>query len=305
LKSKVMGLSEAVKEIPNEGACLALGGFAITRNPIAFVHEIIRQQKKDLDVYQTVAGMDTELLVGAGCVKKLNYTSGSLDRFGRLERINADIDQGKLDIREYSGLSLSMRFLAGAMGIPFIPTKALLGTHMLRDLIEKKDDGVRVETSPFDGEKYVYLKAIQPDIAVIHAQYADKTGNVIIEGPKWDVEMAKSAKKLYVTVEKIVSEEYIKQNVEKVAIPSLYTHAIIEVPFGAFPNAVYKVYDYDREYLIDYAKTNKNIDKYDNYLKEYVLGTKDHNEFLEKIGGLARLSNIKADPIFGYKVEVS
>jgi glutaconate CoA-transferase subunit A len=304
LKSKVIGLSEAVKQIPQEGASIALGGFAITRNPIAFVNEMIRQKKRELDVYQVVVGIDAESLVGAGCVKKLNYSAGSLDRFGRLERINADIDQGKLDIREYSGLSISLRFLAGAMGIPFIPSKALLGTHMLRDLLAKNDDGVKVETSPFDGDKYVYLKALQPDFAVIHAQYADEKGNVIIEGPKWDLETAKSAKKLFVTVEKIVSTEFIRQNAQKVAIPSLFTHAVIEVPFGAFPTAVYKAYDYDRDFLVEYAKINQDVNEYDKYLNDYVYGTKDHNEFLQKIGGLERLNRIKADPVYGYRVEV-
>ncbi|WP_422445111.1 CoA transferase subunit A [Thermoanaerobacterium sp. DL9XJH110] len=302
MKSKVMGLGEAVREIPDEGAHIAVGGFAITRNPIAFVNEIIRQKKKELNVYQTIAGMDTDLLVGAGAVRKLTYSGGSLDRFGRLERINEAIDRGRLDIREYSGLSLTLRFLAGSMGIPFIPTKSLLGTDMLRDLIAKKDDSVKIETSPFDGEKYVFLKSLQPDIVVIHAQYADENGNVVIEGPVWDVEMAKAAKKLYVTVEKIVSTEYIKQHPEKVAIPSVYTHAVIEVPFGAFPTAVYKVYDYDKDFLTRYAKINKNEEDFNNYLAEYVFGTKDHNEFLEKIGGLARLNGIKADPVFGYRV---
>jgi acyl CoA:acetate/3-ketoacid CoA transferase alpha subunit len=296
-----MELSQAVGEIPESNAHLALGGFAIARNPIAFVNEIIRQGKKELNVYQTVAGMDTDLLVGAGAVKKLAYSGGSLDRFGRLERINEAIDQGRLDIREYSGLSISLRFLAGSMGIPFIPTKSLLGTDMLRDLIRKNDDSIKIETSPFDGEKYVYLKSLQPDFAVIHAQYADEKGNVIIEGPLWDVEMAKSAKKLYVTVEKIVSTEFVKRNPEKVAIPSMYTHAVIEVPYGAFPTAVYKAYDYDKDFLANYAKTNKNAGEYKKFLEEYVFGTRNHNEFLEKAGGLARLNGIKADPVFGYK----
>lgn len=300
MKSKVMELSQAVREIPEENGHLALGGFAIARNPIAFVNEIIRQHKKGLNVYQTVAGMDTELLVGAGMVKKLEYSAGSLDRFGRLEQINDAIDKGRLDIREYSGLSISLRFLAGSMGIPFIPTKTLLGTDMLRNLLRKNDDEVKVEISPFDGEKYVYLKMLQPDIAVIHAQYSDEKGNVIIEGPQWDVEMAKSAKKLYVTVEKLVSTEFIKKNPEKVAIPSMYTHAVIEVPFGAYPTSVYRMYDYDSEFLTKYAKINKNTEEFNKYLNEYVFGTKNHNEFLNKIGGLDRMSKITADPVYGY-----
>lgn len=300
MKSKVRPLKDIVAEIPDSGAHIALGGFAITRNPVAFVFELIRQCKKDLTIYQIVGGMETDLLVGAGLVKRLEYSAGSLDRFGRLERINEAIDKGLIEVREYSGLSMALRFLAGSMGIPFIPTKCLLGTEMLKVLLEKKDDAVRVENSPFDGERYVYLKALQPDFAVIHAQYADEKGNVIIEGPHWDVETAKSAKKLIVTVEKVVSTEFIKRYPEKVVIPSVYVYAIAEVPFGAFPNAVYKCYDYDAEMLTEYAKVSKDGVEFKRFVDEYVLGTKDFDEFLEKIGGVRRLNKIKADPVYGY-----
>ncbi|MGB9839285.1 CoA transferase subunit A [Thermovenabulum sp.] len=300
MNNKVKSLSEVVSQIPDEGAVIAFGGFAIARNPIAFVLEMIRQKKRKLRVYQIVAGMDTDLLVGAGLVERLEYSGGSLDRFGRLERINEAIDKGKLDVREYTGMSMSLRFLAGSMGVPFIPTKTLLGTDMLRILVEKNDDAVRVENSPFDGERYVYLKAIQPDFAVIHAQYGDEKGNVIIEGPYWDVETAKSAKKLFVTVEKIVSTEFIKRFPEKVVIPSMYTSAVIEMPFGAFPTSVYKFYDYDQKFLMQYAEINKNKDEFEKFINEFVFGTKDFVEFLEKIGGIRRLNEILADPVYGY-----
>lgn len=300
MSGKVKRLEEIVAEIPDEGAHIALGGFAITRNPIAFAFELIRQNKRNLTIYQIVGGMETDLLVGAGLVKRLEYSAGSLDRFGRLERINEAIDKGLIEVREYSGTSMALRFLAGAMGIPFIPTKYLLGTEMLKVLLDKKDEAVRVETSPFDGERYVYLKALQPDFAVIHAQYADEKGNVIIEGPHWDVETAKSAKRLFVTVEKVVSVEYVKRNPEKVVIPSVYVSAVAEVPFGAFPCAVYRCYDYDKEMLTEYAKVSKDEAEFRKFLENYVLGTKDFEEFLEKVGGLRRLNRIKADPVYGY-----
>lgn len=300
LKNKRLELSEAVKEVPEDGCSISFGGFAITRNPIAFVNEMIRQKKKNLDIYQVIAGMDTELLVGAGSVKSLSYSAGSLDRFGRFERINEAINKEQIDVREYTLLSLEMRFLAGSMGIPFIPNKSLLGTYMLNDLIAKNDDAIRIEISPFDNERYVYLKQLQPDIVVIHAQYADEKGNIIIEGPTWDLEVAKSATKLYVTVEKIVSNEYVKQHYEKVVIPSILTHAVIEVPFGAYPTALYKVYDYDAEFLTFYAKINKSAVEFDNYLNEYIYGTSNHDEFLNKVGGLSRLRSIIADPLYGY-----
>jgi len=299
MKSKIMSLVEAVSEIPN-GAEIAIGGFAITRSPIAFTNELIRQGKKNLKVYAIIACMGIDMMVGAGLVKQLTYGGGSLDRFGRLERTNEAFEKGLIDAREYSGLSLAFRFLAGSLGIPFIPTKTLFGTDMLKGLLEKKDDGVAMGTSPFDDEKWIFLKALQPENVVIHAQYADEKGNIIIEGPVWDLEMCKSAKRLYVTVDKIVPNEYIKRYPEKVVIPSIYTHAVIEVPYGAYPTSVYKLYDYDAELITKYAQVNKNQKDFDEFIEEYVLKTSNHYEFIEKCGGIEKVSKIEADPIYGY-----
>jgi acyl CoA:acetate/3-ketoacid CoA transferase alpha subunit len=298
MRSKIMGLREAVSEIPN-GAEIALGGFAITRNPIAFTNELIRQGKKNLTIYEIIGSMDSDMLVGAGAVRRFSYGGGSLDRFGKIGRINEAIEKGLVDVREYSGLSISFRFLAGSLGIPYIPTKTLLGTDIIQKLIEK-DDSVMIGSSPYNGDKLVFVKALQPEYAVLHAPCADEKGNVIIEGPVWDKEIGLAAKKLYVTVDKIVSNDFIKRNPEKVAIPSIYTHAVIEVPYGAYPTSVYKQYDYDAEMLTRYAGINKTQEEFDVFLRDCVLNTKNHNEFLEKCGGMARLLQLRADPVFGY-----
>lgn len=298
MRDKVRDLTEIVKEIP-DGVEIALGGFAITRNPIAFVNEIIRQKKKNLTVYEIIGGMDADLLFGAGCVKAFSYGGGSLDRFGRINRINEAIENGTVDVREYSGLSISLRFLAGSLGISYIPTKTLLGSDVLDKLL-KRDSSVRLGKCPFSNEKIVILEALQPEYAVLHAPYSDTKGNIVIEGPVWDMELGKSAKKLIVTVDKIVSNDYIKQNSEKVVIPSVYTYAVVEVPYGAYPTSTYKVYDYDGELISHYASINKTQADFDMFLEEYILGTKDHNEFIEKCGGLKRIAKIQADPVFGY-----
>lgn len=301
MSSKIMNLADAVREIPN-GAEIAIGGFAITRSPVAFICELIRQGKKDLNVYQSIVCMATDMLVGSGAVKKLSYGGGSLDRFGRMERINEAFEKGTIDAREFSGLSLTYRFLAGSLGVPYIPTKTLIGTDILENLMKKNDESVMMSTSPYDNEdKYVLIKALQPDYAVIHAPYADEKGNILIDGPVWDLEMGKAAKKLYVTVDQIVSNEFIKMHPEKVVIPNVFTHAVIEVPYGAYPTSVYKMYDYDSNMLAKYAKMNKRQDDFDLFIKKYVLETNNHNEFLDKCGGIAALNRVKADPVYGYK----
>lgn len=298
MRSKVIGLKEAVKEIP-DGAEIALGGFAITRNPIAFINEMIRQGKKDLVIYEIIGAMDSDMLVGAGAVKMLSYGGGSLDRFGRIGRINEAIERDLVDVREYSGLSITFRFLAGSLGIPYIPTRTLLGTDIMENLL-KKDDSIMIHDSPITGEKEVLIKALQPEHAVLHAPYADEKGNILMDGPVWDKEIGLSAKKLYVTVDKLVSNEYVKRNPEKVVIPSIYTHAVIEVPYGAYPTSVYRMYDYDGEMLSRYACINRTQEEFDIFLKEYVLNTKDHNEFLGKCGGIQKVAKLKVEPVFGY-----
>lgn len=301
MRSKVIELAEAVREIPDDGAEIALGGFAITRNPIAFVNEMIRQKKKNLTLYEIIGSMDTDLLVGAGCVSSFSYAGGSLDRFGRIGRINEAIEKNKIKAEEFSGLSMSLRFLAGSLGIPFVPTKTLLGTDMLTNLIKKGSDSVKVMDSPFlKGDQLVLLKAINPEFAVIHAQLADEKGNVIIEGPRWDIELALSAKKLLVTVEKIVSNKYIKKFPEKVSISSISTYKVIEVPYGAFPTSVYNCYDYCSKLLKEYAKVNLDAVQFNEFLQKYILHSRDHTDFLLKACTLNELFELRVDPEYGY-----
>ncbi len=296
---KILQLDEAVREIP-DGAEIALGSFAITRNVIAFACELIRQNKKGLRIYDIIGSMDADMLVGAGCVKECSYGGGSLDRLGRLGRINEALEKNSMDIFEYSGLSISMRFLAGSLGIPYLPTKTLLGTDILKNLIAKKAP-VKIGKCPFTGETTVLLQALQPEYGVIHANAADERGNIIIHGPIWDEELAKSAKKLIVTVDQIVANEYVKRNPDMVKIPNIYTYAVAPVPYGAYPTSLYKCYDFDKDFISMYADANKKQDTFDAFIDTYVRGTKDHMGFLEKAGGLRRIMELKADPVFGYK----
>ena len=305
MKNKVLNLSDAVKLIPDDSAEIALGGFAITRNPIAFISELIRQKKKNIKLYEIIGSMDADLLVGANCVKTFIYSGGSLDRFGRLGRVNEAIEKNSIEVEEYSGLSISLRFLAGSIGVPFIPTKTLLGTSILKNQINKKNNSMKVIDSPFlKNDKVVILKSINPEFALIHAQYADEKGNVIIEGPKWDIELALSAKKLFVTVEKIVSNKYIKKYPEKVSISSISTFGVIEAPYGAFPTSVYNFYDYYSNLLKEYAKANENIDLFNDFLSKYILHCKNHFEFINKVCSLDELLNLKVDPEYGYPIEL-
>src|SRR5512136_208423 len=133
--TKVTTLSEAVASIP-PGAHVALSGFAIARCTMAFAHEVIRQGIEGLTLSQCVGAMDADILVGAGSVERLIYGGGSLDRFGRLACVNRGIEDGSLCAEEYSSLSIAFRYLAGSLGLPFMPIRSLRGSSLLTQIEE-------------------------------------------------------------------------------------------------------------------------------------------------------------------------
>jgi len=294
-------MAEAVSSIPN-GSHIALGGFAITRCVIAFVHEMIRQSKRDLVISQCIAGMDTDLLVGAGCVKHLIYGGGSLDRFGLHECINRAIDSKTITIEEYSSLSICFKFLAGSLGLPFLPIKSIIGSDIHQNLKkEAREMLVKEAICPFTGENLLYLRALNPDVAILHMNQSDEEGNAIIYGPTWDnPELAKASKRIILISEEIVPRGYLQKVAESVFVPAFRVEKVVHTPFGAHPTAVYRVYDFDADHLKYYAEQNKDEKKFKEYLDYYVLGVSDFWGYLERIGGLHKLWSLKADVALGY-----
>jgi glutaconate CoA-transferase, subunit A len=300
MSDKLKTISEVVQSIPN-GSHIALGGFAIARNSIVFAHELIRQQKKNLTLSQGVMGMETDLLVGAGLVSKLIVGGGSLDRFGPARCINRAREDGSVFSIDSSSRSVAFGYLAGALGISFISIKSLLSSEMMDRLESKAPDYLRRGKCPFTGEEYVFLRALTPDVSVVHVQVADRQGNCWIHGPRWEnEEQAKAGKRLIVVTEELVPTEYIQRSPERTIIPSHRVEAVVHQPFGAHPTGVFGCYDYDSEHLKLYTEHHKTPQLMNQYVQTYVLGTRDHWDYLDKIGGARRLNEIKAEAIFGY-----
>jgi acyl CoA:acetate/3-ketoacid CoA transferase alpha subunit len=301
MTDKLKTAAQVVSGIP-DGTHIALGGFAIARNVNTVVHELIRQQKKDLTLSQCVMGMDTDLLVGAGLVNTLMVGGGSLDRFGRVNCVNRARETGAVESIDSTSLSISFAYLAGALGISFIPIKSMLGSEVLERLeAGEAADSIRRMDCPFTGEPYLLLKAIQPDVSLVHVQVADKEGNCQINGPRWEnEEQAKAADRVIVITEKLVETDVIRQNPERTIIPGHRVEAVIHQPFGAHPTAVYGSYDYDAEHLIEYVKHSKREGGVEEYLDRYVLGSSDFGDYLEKAGGMEHLEGLKARQGYGY-----
>ena len=298
--TKLATLNEAVRSI-SSGSHIALSGFAIARCTIAFVHEVIRQGIKGLTLSQCLGGMDTDMLVGAGAVDRLIYGGGSLDRFGRLAFVNAGIENGSLHAELYSSLSITFRFLAGSLGLPFIPIRSLAGSDVLSQLQERSGSDIAFVDDPFSGDRWLILKPLVPDVAIVQVQMADEEGNCIILGPKWDnTELAKASKRTIVIAEHIVPGDVIRRQPELCAIPDLLVSHVVDLPFAAHPTCVYREYDYDAEEINRYVEAQKTPQKFRDYLDKYVYGVKDHKEYLKKVGGESRIKKLRADPILGY-----
>lgn len=299
--SKIASLSDAMALV-HDGDTVALAGFSLTRNAIAFTHELIRQRKRDLTLSACILGLEADLLVGAGSVRKVIYGGGSIDRFGQLQRVNAAIEEGAIIAEYASSLSICFRYLAGALGIPFMPIRSLLGSDLLKQLETETAPGDYKEIDdPFSGEHLVAVRALVPDVAVVQAQMADEDGNVRIYGPRWDSnEAAKAAKQVIVIAETIVPTDVIREQPELTIIPGFRVNAVVPVTFGAYPTSLYRCYDHDAAHLRRYAATSGTQAGFDDYLREFVLGTSNHAEYLEKSGGEAVLNGLRADPHKGY-----
>ena len=301
LASKLKNVAEVVRTIP-EGALIALGGFAIARNVLTVVHELIRQQKKNLTVSQSVMGMDTDLLVGAGLVSRLIVGGGSLDKFGLVQCVNRARENREIVSVDMTSLSVCFSYLAGALGLSFFPIKSMMASEVLERLERGPGaDHVRRIHCPFTGEEYVALKALTPDVALVHVQAADEQGNCCIDGPRWEnEEQAKAARRIIIITEELASTDLFRQHPTRTVIPAHRVEAVIHQPFGAHPTAVYGCYDYDSEHLELYVEHARTAGGVREYIQQFILSSGSFSEYLEKVGGASKLEKLRADPILGY-----
>jgi glutaconate CoA-transferase subunit A len=316
-QDKTTPLSEAVKKYVFSGCHLSIGGFTINRNPMAAVYEIIRQKIDTLHLYAHSNGQGVDELIGAGCVSRLEIAYAGSGRFApTCIRFKKAVQSGTIAIEDYSNYQMTLRFMAGAMGVPFLPTRSSLGT----DIIEKwgfsrqmraedprlPDQKLVIVDNPFgswgNAPKLVLVPAINCDVTIIHVQKADREGTVRMEGLTFsDIEQVKCAKHVIVTCEEIVSSDVLKAGPDQNQIPSFCVDAVVHIPYGAYPTACYRYYDYDPAYLNEYRKNAENDMMYNTYLEEFIYGVSGHPQLLDKIG-TEHLKAIQADPRTGYAV---
>jgi glutaconate CoA-transferase subunit A len=312
MSSKLIALADAVALVP-DGATISFGGFTVQRHPMAFVYELIRLRRRNLYLFGHSGGSDWDILIGAGCVKRVEAAYVADEAFGTIgPRWRQAIQRGDIEWEDYSNFAMVSRFTAGAMGLPFMPTRSLLGSDVLaKDSLSPEQRAAdprtaskkaHVMASPFDpDDQVVLLPAIHTDFTVLHVQKATPSGVIRIEGQTFaDFEQALCADVLIVTAEEIVPEETLRLEAERNRVPYFAVHHVCHVPFGAHPFAVYRYYDYDPWQLKRYHAAAANDAAFQEYLDTYVYSVPDHVSYLTAIGGPARLSALQADPILGY-----
>ncbi len=313
--NKVMDLSEAIQTYVPHGCHLSIGGFTINRNPMAAVHEILRQGIKDLHVYAHSNGQGVDELVGGGAVKRLEIAYGGTGKFmSTCIRFRLAVEREKIQVEDYSNYMMTLRFLAGSMGVPFLPLRSGFGT----DIMEKwgfppefRESDHRIPNkklvsldNPFDNwcdtSKVVLVPAIRPETTIIHVQQADVRGNCRIKGLSFaDAEQAKAAEHLIITCEELVDAQGLKDDPDQNLIPFIHADAVVHIPKGAFPTACFGHYDYDPVYLNAYARVARDDAAYGAFMEERVLNYHSHAAMLADFEP-GYLQRIAADPVRGY-----
>ena len=290
LIDKRMSVSAAVSKFVRDGDYLAIGGFGHVRVPMVMIYEIVRQRRRNLTIAGKTAVHDIDILIGGGCVGKVEcaYCFGheirGLSPCGRRA-----VESGQVKVvAEISNAAYQWRFLAGMMGIPFIPARTMLGT----DTFEKS--ACKVVEDPWSGKPVLLIPAAYPDVTLLHVPRCDRYGNAQIDGILVeDFELARASRRVIVTTEKIVDEELIRSDPRMTAIPYYLVDAVCEVPYGAHPVLMPYIYFFDEQHIAEWLCQSKTEEGTKEYLDRYVYGVSDFSQYLDLVGGEARMAELR------------
>ncbi len=300
LIDKRLSVREAVERFVHDGDYMAIGGFGHIRVPMAVIYEIARQRRRGLAVAGKTAVHDIDILIGAGCVSKVEcaYAFGHELR-GLSPAGRRAVESGEVQVvAETSNGAFQWRFLAGMMGIPFIPVRNLLGT----DTLEKSS--AKVIRDPWSGKPITLIPAAYPDVALLHVPRCDRYGNAQIDGiPIEDLELARAGRRVIISTEEIIDENEIRRQPRLTAIPFYVVDAVCEVPFGAHPAQMPYQYFFDEVHITEWLAAGKTQETTQAYLDKYVYGVADFEEYLDRIGGMRRLAQLRQLERLGHEFE--
>jgi len=277
--TKLVPLSDAIAANVNDGDIVYAAGFTHLI-PFAAGHEIIRQKKKDLTLARATPDLIYDQMVAAGCAKKVIFSYMGNPGVGSLRIVRSALEQGKLEWEEYSHFGMITRLQAGASGLPFLPMNQTGAADL-----EKANSNIKRIPDPFGGKDVVVVPALNPDVAIVHVQRADASGNAHLWGIIGEQkEAAFAAKRVLLTAEEIVDEAVIRSDPNRTMIPGIVVSAVCHVPFACHPSYAQGYYDRDNEFYLAWDKVSESAEATRQYLEEWVYGVKDRNEYWEKLG---------------------
>jgi glutaconate CoA-transferase subunit A len=288
LREKVMLLEEAAALI-SDGDHVAIGGCTISRTPIAMIWALIRAGKRDLTISRSITSTEGDLLFASGASKHVITSWFTQGIVWGVSKVMRHFTENKIaQFEEWSHLSMGLRYRAGAMGIPFMPSRSMLGSDVGRRVGEQ----LKTMCCPFTGELVALLPALNPDVALIHVQRCDGFGNAQLDGLQFmDIDMAMAAKRVILTTERIISNDRIRRSPDHTRIPFFTVDAVVEVPFGSAPHECYGLYEPFFSHLDAYTEmTGKDpVGGAERYLADYYHAPKSWSDYLSKLGMSALL----------------
>ncbi|MEP6475745.1 MAG: CoA-transferase [Actinomycetota bacterium] len=299
--SKVTTMHDAVRELVHDGDTVAIEGFT---HLICFAagHEIIRQRRRDLTLARMTPDVVYDQMIGAGVAGKLIFSWMGNPGVGNLHAVRRRIERADpepLEIEEYSHFGMVCRYMAGASNLPFFPLRSYYESDI--PVVNPK---IVPMTSPYDdGDQVFVVPPLKPDVTIVHAQRADAGGDTQIWGLLGcQKEAAFAAHRVIVVVEEVVEESVIRRDPNRTVIPGVVVDAVVEAPFGCHPSFAQGYYDRDNAFYLEWDRIAKDPDTLEAWLREWVYGTADHAEYVQKMGA-ARWDGLKPGPALSGEVD--
>lgn len=277
--TKLTTLRQAIAEFVQDGDLVYAAGFTHLI-PFAAGHEIIRQGKKNLTLARATPDILYEQMAAAGCAKKIIFSYMGNPGVGSLRILRSAIERGELEWEEYSHFGMITRLQAGAAGLPFLPMKQTGAADL-----ERVNPNIKRIPDPYGGKDVIVVPALNPDVAIVHVQRADKHGNAHLWGIIGEQkEAAFAAKKVILTAEEIVDESVIRSDPNRTMISSIVVSAVCHVPFACHPSYAQGYYDRDNPFYLAWDKISESRESVQAYLDKWVYGVKNRDEYWQKLG---------------------
>lgn len=279
--NKVKSMNEAISEVVKDGDTLVMGACLEPIIPFAAAHEIIRQKKENLTLVAPISDILFDMMIGSGNVKKIitawagNVSGGLGHNYRRAAENNIP---HAIEIEDHSNFTIGLALLGGAMGVPFLPTKSILGTDLLKS-------NPQLEVHTYKDEKLVYVPSLAPDVAIIGVQRSDVNGNAHMWGNMGVAqEAAMASKKVILITEEIVEKEIIESDPNRVLVPGFKVTAVVHCPGFNHPSPMQGLYQRDHDFFHQYHTETKTEEGFQEWLENWVLSISTHEEYLSKLG---------------------